>query len=154
MGPPVIAAAVAAFNSSDLVNRSLLLVGAVWLAVASVIKVLHAREQDKETRRNSEHDGLMGALLVLHALVAKQGSIPSGDADRKLRVAVHRVVPSIDSGKDPQEIEQIVPYVGGTRTEAVGGFRSAPVSLARQSEARNLAQVHGSMMTKWPTRTN
>jgi hypothetical protein len=108
-GPPVVAALVGALNAPAF--RPWLLGGAVWLGLASLVKVLHANHQDQEARRIGDYDGLIGALEVLHATVAHECSISDAEAHAKLRVTVHRVVPG-EKNKDPEWIEQIAPYVG------------------------------------------
>lgn len=115
VGPPVIAAIGAAMNAPSVEMAAWLGFGALWLTGASIVKVLHARTQDKTAQRQADHDGLIGALYVLQATVAESCGI-LGDVDSHLRLTVHRVVlPSGKDGKlaDAEEIEQVVDYVGG-----------------------------------------
>jgi hypothetical protein len=111
-GPPVVAAGggavtAAAANNSALVGA--LSFGVVWLIGSSIWKVLHARAQDQSAEQNSSHDGLVGALHVLHMSVAHTCGIRL-DQGEDLRVTIHRVMPPLDAA---ETIEQIVPYVGG-----------------------------------------
>lgn len=115
VGPPVVIAGVGSSMSPDPIASGFLALGAIWLFIAAVVKVLHAREQDKEARGALEHDGLLGALHVLQTSVAQHCGFPH-PIDKKLRVTIHRVVPPKNAPKNlaaATEIEQIVPYVGG-----------------------------------------
>jgi len=112
--PPIIVGAVtAAVNILDPAKRTfgwILVGGIVWLALGSVAKVLHASAQDREQKQKLEHGGLRGALYVLHAAVMAHVGRKS-ENDRVLRITVHRVVPPAKKGA-PEELEQLVPYVG------------------------------------------
>jgi hypothetical protein len=119
--PPLVAAGVTAFinihDPSKRVLGWLLAGGCVWLALGSTAKVLNARAQDKEARLIREHGGLTGALYVLYtAIFATMGE--AEPPSRRLRITVHRVVPR--RGAPPEELEQIVPYVGGGAHSGVG----------------------------------
>jgi hypothetical protein len=115
--PPIAAAAVTAvLNLRDPAKRSLgwVLIGAsVWLAVASVVKVLNAQAQDAAQKKSEGYEGLLAALHVLHGAVrrARIGSLHDG----RLRATIHRVV-SGDGGVE--EVEQLLPYIGGTGSPA------------------------------------
>lgn len=89
----------------------LLLLGALWLAVASVVKVLGAYAQDRAQQLSQDYDGLQGAVQVLHAMLAKQLDLPPNDGS--LRITLHRVVFLQRVAQPPQELEQILAYVGG-----------------------------------------
>lgn len=111
--PPIIAAIVLAVRTweTDLELGITLAVGAVWLVLASALKVAHAREQDKDAALRQDHDGLLAAINVLQATTCQVCKLTAGGAlDPSLRVTIHRVVPPLDR---PEMIEQIVPYVGG-----------------------------------------
>jgi hypothetical protein len=82
---------------------------AAWLFLGYVLKVWNARYQDKEAAAKGDHDGLRGALCVLHASVGRACNLNLSEEDA-LRVTFHRVVPPLG---EALEIEQIVPYVGG-----------------------------------------
>jgi len=121
--PPVIAAGYAAFaanaNPNTAASVPWLLLGIIWLIVASLVKILQAFQQDKEVAVRNAHEGLVAASHVLHASVLRKANLSSKSGE--LRVTVHRVVPPIDS---PKSYEQLIPYVGGS-----GGpsFRSFPI---------------------------
>ncbi|HEX8242130.1 MAG TPA: hypothetical protein VF541_01495 [Longimicrobium sp.] len=114
--PPVLTAAVAAaINLRDPSKRTFgwLLVGGIgWLAVASVVKVLHAHAQDREQKRRDDYDGLRGALHVLYGLVGTRAAIGPRDHGR-LRITIHRVVQPAAKGGAAEELEQVLPYLGG-----------------------------------------
>ena len=111
--PPIVAGAVAAyFNITDPTKRILgwLLVGAViWLAIASIVKVLNAYSKDKEEKQKQEYEGLLGAIHVLYAAVSQHLN-----SDKDLRVTIHRVVPPAEKNQAAEELEQLLPYVGGS----------------------------------------
>lgn len=115
--PPLLAAlvgAVISLNDPDPLKNRLgwfLLVGALWLAGASVIKVLSAYAQDRAQQLSQDYDGLQGAVQVLHAMLTKQLDLPTNDGS--LRITVHRVVLSPRAEQSPQEVEQVLAYVGG-----------------------------------------
>ena len=118
--PPVVMGAVtAAINLRDPDKRpdGWLLAAAIgWLVIASVVRVLHARSQDREQRRREEYDGLLGALHVLYAAVSARTGIDRHDG--RLRVTIHRVVPPSGKRKAAEELEQLLPYVGGPGSDA------------------------------------
>jgi len=158
--PPLVAAGVTAFinihDPSKRVLGWLLAGGCVWLAVGSIAKVLNASAQDKEARLVREHGGLMGALYVLYAAIfAKMDETP---ADRRLRITVHRVVPR--KGAPSEELEQIVPYVGGGVRSGVGrtfSIRSGVIGravrekkpFAASHDAPDRAQFVQELVSKW-----
>lgn len=115
--PPVVAAGVGALTSLSQREQQRfgwwLLAGAVWLAVANVVKVLHARAQDRERKRSDEYDGFRAALHVLFAAVCCRCGIAEGDrSGGRVRLTLHRVVPR-GKGHPPEELEQLLPYLGG-----------------------------------------
>jgi len=115
--PPIVAAVVTAMlNLRDPVKRSLgwVLIGAAaWLALASLVKVLHARAQDAAQKRSEEYEGLRGALHVLHGAVGSRVGLESRH-DGKLRATIHRVLPGKGGDRGAEEVEQLLPYVGGS----------------------------------------
>lgn len=112
--PPIAAAAVTAIlNLRDPAQRSLgwVLIGAsVWLAVASVVKVLNAKAQDAAHKKSESYEGLLAALHVLHGAVRSRAGIESLH-DGGVRTTIHRVVPGAGGA---EEVEQLLPYIGGT----------------------------------------
>ena len=111
--PPLAVACIAAFRFfQDAATYTLgywSASAALWLFLASLIKILHTRELDKDTNAKRDHDGLRAAMLVLHASTAHACGLAETDFSQ-LRVTFHRVVPPLTNA---EQIEQIVPYVGG-----------------------------------------
>lgn len=114
--PPIVTGAVAAKASladPGKVTLGWLLAGAIgWLGVASVLKVWNAHVQDREEKKSQDYEGLFGALHVLHSAVrgcAGREDLPDGT----LRVTIHRVVPHAKKRGAAEELEQLLPYVGG-----------------------------------------
>jgi hypothetical protein len=140
MLPPLVTAAVGALVSlGDPAKRALgwWLAGATaWLALASLVKVLHAAVQDRERKRVRQYDGLRGSLWVLYEVVRGAAMRESGDGS--LRVTIHRVVHLEKKDGAGEQLEQLLPYVGGKggpprRTFSV---RSGVIGLAaRQKNA-------------------
>jgi hypothetical protein len=114
--PPLVTAAVGALvNLGDPAKRTLgwWLVGATaWLAIASVLKVLHAASQDRDRKHAKEYDGLRGSLWVLYESIRREAGLETRD-DGTLRITIHRVVPAKRKGASAEELEQLLPYVGG-----------------------------------------
>lgn len=113
--PLVTAVCAAAANLGNAATHPVgwaLLAGAGWLSVSSVVKVLHAGAQERERRRAEDYEGLLGALCVLHGIIRRVLDLPE-QPDGLLRVTIHRVVPHPVPGRAPEELEQLVPYVGG-----------------------------------------
>lgn len=116
--PAIAAAAVTAIsNLREPGKRSLgwvLIAAGVWLVASSVVKVLHAQAQDAAQKKSERYEGLLGALHVLHGAVRSRAGLESLH-DGKLRTTIHRVV-SGDGGAE--EVEQLLPYIGGTGSQA------------------------------------
>lgn len=115
--PPLLAAVIGALTSlSDRQKRVFgwwLLAGAAWLVLASTAKVLHARSEDRQRRRTRDHDGLHAALHVLFATVCAAAGIADAEqASGRVRLTIHRVVAKGRRGP-PEELEQLLPYMGG-----------------------------------------
>jgi hypothetical protein len=115
--PPLLAAMVGALTSlSDQQKRTFgwwLLGGSVWLAAASVTKVLHARAEDRHRRRTEDYEGLRAAMHVLFTSICTRAGVRQEEhTSGRLRVTIHRVVPRA-RGSPPEELEQLLPYMGG-----------------------------------------
>jgi hypothetical protein len=115
--PPLVTAAVGALvNLDDPAKRTLgwWLAGATaWLALASILKVLHAAAQDDERKRSMDYDGLRGALCVLYEIVRREAGL-NAIGDGTLRMTIHRVVWPSKKAAGAEELEQLLPYIGGT----------------------------------------
>jgi len=113
--PPIVTSIVAAWKlSQDDVEKWLIAAMCgipLWLLAVCVLKVFQAQTQDSKDDESSRHDGLTGALAVLHAHIANCGGLSSDAERRKVRVTFHRVVPPLEGA---EYIEQIVEYVGGS----------------------------------------
>lgn len=125
--PPLVTAAVGALvNLGDPAKRTLgwWLIGATgWLALASIVKVLHAAAQDRERKRSGDYDGLRGALCVLYETVRRGAGLETV-GDGALRVTIHRVVRPRKKGAVAEQLEQVLPYIGGP-----GGARGRRFSI-------------------------
>ncbi len=160
--PPVLTAAVTALiNIRDPGRRTLgwLLVAAIaWLVVSSVVKILHAYAQDREQKRREEYDGLIGCLHVLYAAVSKRAGIEPRE-DGKLRVTIHRIVPPPEKGQSPQELEQLLPYVGGTgsapgrtfsiRSGVIGKAARERIAFAAARQSEDYEQFLAELVRNW-----
>lgn len=87
-----------------------LVAAALWLAISSAVRVLHARSRDAERADRADHVGLNGALHVLYGVVRHAAGLGDG-ADDHLRATIHRVVPPSSPGRRPEEMEQLLPYL-------------------------------------------
>jgi hypothetical protein len=160
--PPVLAAAIGALASlADPHTQVMgwwLAAGAVWLVGASGAKVLHARAEDRQRRRVEDYEGLRSALHMLFAAVCHTAGFEEADrASGRLRVTMHRVVPNGEN--PPEELEQLLPYVGGpgeppgrrfsTRTGIIGRAArlNAPIVAARESA--NYRQFVQELVWEW-----
>ncbi len=161
--PPVLAAGVGALASfADPRGRAFgwwLAVGALWLLGASVAKVLHARTQDRERRRADEYEGFRAALQVLFTAVCATAGITNAERDKgKLRLTIHRVVAG---GKrdPPEELEQMLSYVGGPgnaagrrfsiRSGIIGKAARRASALVAQRENRDYDGFVGELVRDW-----
>ncbi|HET7461530.1 MAG TPA: hypothetical protein VFJ82_09775 [Longimicrobium sp.] len=147
--PPVVALAItAALNLRDPEKRGLgwvLAAAAAWLAIANLVKVLNAHAQDAEQAKKQEHPGLAGALHAVHGAISGRLGLTREDLGR-LRMTIHGVVPPQRKGQSSEEIEQLLPYVGGRGSEAGRRFsirsgitgkavrECAPFAASRRSE--------------------
>lgn len=114
--PPIIAAIAGAIvNLADPQKRwvgGFMVAGIVWLIVASILKVLLANAQDKDQKSKQDYDGFLGALHVLYGQVSKHFNV-QGTAYGQLRITIHRVVDSSTMDESAEELEQLLPYIGG-----------------------------------------
>jgi hypothetical protein len=113
--PPILAAAVTAYNLWGNPIAWLAAGGAAWLTLGCFLEWLAARAHDREESVAHGHEGLTAALMVLQTVAGQACGIAPADLDDHLRVTFHRVVEPIDN---PEEIEQLVDYVGGSHSGA------------------------------------
>lgn len=115
--PPAIAAWVAArSNLADPAKRVFgwwLLAGIIWLIGASILKVIQAHAQDKEQKRKQDYEGLNGALHVIYSALSSRAGLTNRD-DGRVRLTIHRVVPSKGHSGAAEQLEQLLPYLGGS----------------------------------------
>ncbi len=118
--PPVIAVvvtAVATLIDERVGNNVLgyvLLGSALWMIVASFLRVANAYSEDKAKAEELGYDGLRSALHVVHSSVSDHENFSKEErSDGRLRVTILRVVPPADPSSDPEETEQLLSYVGG-----------------------------------------
>jgi hypothetical protein len=114
--PAIIVLGINAWNDSAIpakANSGWILGGAsIRLVAASVIKVRQANAQDREQRHLRDHDGLRATLYVLYTCLSK--NLNFGENDRgRLRITILRVVSPDEASGTTEELEQLLPYVGG-----------------------------------------
>lgn len=118
--PPIIVAVYTAwknFNDPPTHFKTALMLSgsAAWLGLASIFVILNARAQDRYTEEKDEnlYDGLLGALHTLYGTLSAVLSIDEEEIE-KLRITIMRVVyESKNANGEPQDLEQLLPYVGG-----------------------------------------
>lgn len=86
--------------------------GVVLLIVIGVVKLIQGYAKDKIADDTQRLDGLHAALHVIHSVVRHNRGFSRNDRER-LRVTIHRVVKAGEHGGSPDEIEQLLNYVGG-----------------------------------------
>ena len=85
---------------------------AVWLLLAGGAKTLYAASEDRKEQEEQSPRDLAGCVHVIHRVA--QRIVGFSDAEEgRLRVTVHRIVPTKREGAEPTELEQVLPYVGG-----------------------------------------
>lgn len=118
--PPIIAVLIAAVvNYQDETKQNLGIAGiiaAIWLFLAGIVKIFQASKQDSEESLKYNFEGIKASLITLHELVSEMRGFSEDDKhNRRLRVTIHRVDPA---GKANEEMEQLIPYIGGEGGEA------------------------------------
>lgn len=160
--PPLVTAAVGALvNLRDPAKHVLgwWLAGATaWLALASLIKVLHAGAQDRDRKRSEEYDGLRGALWVLYETARRAGGVETV-GDGTLRVTIHRVVWRTRKGPAAEQLEQMLPYIGGTggpadrtfsiRSGVIGKAAREKVVVATTRESTEYPEYVQELIGNW-----
>jgi hypothetical protein len=143
--PPLITAAVGALVSlGDPAKRILgwwLVAATGWLALASLVKVLHAAVQDRDRKRSRNYDGLRGSLWVLYETIRRAAGIEK-PGDGTLRVTIYRVVVPRKKAEPAEALEQLLPYVGGAGGGARRTFsiRSGAIGLAARNKTPVMAK--------------
>lgn len=140
--PAILVACVNAYsNWADPHKRlagEFLIGAAFWLLLASTIRVLHARSEDRNRKRVEEYEGFRAGLQCLYSVVRGAAGLDPGAEDDKLRATIHRVV----NPKKEEEVEQLIPYVGdpGGRAGRRFSVRSGIVGRAVRERAVLAAQ--------------
>ncbi|MFD4838039.1 GAF domain-containing protein [Achromobacter sp. NPDC058515] len=119
------AAAIAAVKlaqepSPDLWLVSLATIACMWLAIATGVRISLARAEDAKEGPDFIHEGLFAAVSTVHTMLAQYCSTRSCGGD--IRATFHRVVPPVN---DPEQIEQIINYVG---SNGEGAGRHFPIN--------------------------
>lgn len=160
--PPLVTAAVGALVSLGDADKRVLgwwLAGATaWLALASAVKVLHAAVQDRDRKRVQEYAGLRGSLWVLYESVRREAGLET-EGDGTLRVTIHRVVPATNKCAGAEELEQLLPYVGGKgsppgrrfsiRSGVIGKAARERTVVAVVRESEDYPEFVRELMGKW-----
>lgn len=140
IGPPIILAGIAAWSSwFDVTKRWqgwIYMVAVAWLGIASICKVAQAKTQDDVQKYNQGHDGLFGAVHTIYGAISTHKNF-SEQHDERLRITVHTVVAANGQDSAPEELEQLLPYVGG-QGGAVGrrfSIRSGIIGKAVREKA-------------------
>lgn len=122
-----------------------------FVALGGAIRIRQALAEDGDEARQHDHEGLRGAVHVLHSVLGNTMAIDEGSGET-LRIAVHRVVPAKrplgarrggnQSPASPVEIEQLVPYVGGPGGQAGRIFSTRAGVTGRSVRHGKLARMH------------
>lgn len=124
VAPPIIGAVIGAVDAWQNPGKQPffwpLVIGALWLVLVSFLNVRQAYSQEKEREMTLEYDGLNGALHTLYSTVCVLKTVGSSSPVTKpqlpsgrLRVTIHRVVPSSEEENSAEALEQLLPYIGG-----------------------------------------
>ncbi|MGB2987767.1 MAG: hypothetical protein WBE26_18015 [Phycisphaerae bacterium] len=89
-----------------------LVIALVWLLAAAIVKVARARRRDKRRIRMESPADLRGCTQVLYYAI-KQACDLSDDEQDALRITIHRIIKPENRDEDPEQLEQVIPYVGG-----------------------------------------
>ena len=160
--PPVLAAVIAAAVNAKDPNKKWSAIwlgaGAVWLTVASVLKVLQSRRRESKREQLESPSDISGCVKVLYYLLKRKCQIEGGqEGERKLRITMHRVTePDADGAAS---LEQIIPYVGGRGGEAGRKFpiNCGVIGLAAQSnephtlkwDGKDPQKIHTEFVELW-----
>jgi hypothetical protein len=119
----------------------MLVVGAVWLVVASVFRVARARKRDFEKRQSQSPDGLLACTYTIYGLLQQQIGFTAGSGRGTLRITIYRFE---KKGNDDRELERVLPYVGGT------GGKIGKRYSARYGLIGYVARTNDAYSFSWP----
>jgi len=146
--PPLVVAGVSAYKfflePATVPLGWLSVAAAIWLIGATILKILNAREQDREAASKRDHEGLRAALWVLHSAASHACNLGPTVMEQQLRVTFHRVVPPLEK---PEKIEQLTPYVGGANS---GAGREFSVRSGITGKAIREKSVYTTCLERWP----
>ncbi|HSK71361.1 MAG TPA: hypothetical protein VK892_06675, partial [Pyrinomonadaceae bacterium] len=113
--PPIIVVLIAAVVNLQDESRQVFgfagVVAAIWLFLAGIVKILQASKQDSEEALKYNFEGIKASLITLHELVSEMRGFTEAERNNgQLRVTMHRVD---SAGKPNEEMEQLIPYIGG-----------------------------------------
>lgn len=118
-------------------------VSLIFLVIGTTLKILRGRSKDKEQQSKNSYDGLLGALHGVYGHLKAHLGLTDTETDRKrLRVTLHRVISPTRLGSAPDELEQLLPYLGGRGGPAGRRYstRSGLVGLAVRDQSIIVAQ--------------
>lgn len=83
-------------------------------AFGIVLRIRRGNSSDREKIDGMDHDGIQGAIYVVHAAASYACGLRLDDGLKKIRATFHRVVykDGSDDSSDPVEYEQVMDYVG------------------------------------------
>lgn len=84
----------------------------IWLGITLLLSVLIARRRDRDLAKKTSPDDLTGCLHVLYEMVKIVGNLDSSDQN-KVRMTIHRVVETDSPTRDPEQLQQVIDYIGG-----------------------------------------
>ena len=133
--PPLLGGGVGVALASSNEARWVLGLSLFWLAGFQVLKIWLANQADKKEEEDRGHDGLKAALYVLNAVVCHAWQ-QEGASHLKLRSTFHRVIPTL--GDAAEQLEQVVPYVGGN---GGGAHRKFPIRSGITGQAGRTGEI-------------
>ncbi|HEY2847954.1 MAG TPA: GAF domain-containing protein [Pyrinomonadaceae bacterium] len=86
--------------------------GVVLLITQGLSKLAAARWKDQHEEDEDRFDGFLSALHLIHSIVRHKAGFSRSSVNR-LRVTVQRIVPPEKAGTSPEELEQVLDYIGG-----------------------------------------
>lgn len=97
-------------------------------ALGFALKVRHGNAQDRKEIEGVDHDGIQGAMYVVHAAAAHACGLQLAEGFKTIRATFHRVIYEDSRGKisNPTEYEQVMDYVG---RGGEGKNRRFPISV-------------------------
>lgn len=101
----------------DTVLAGISIVGTAVVVTAALVKLVQGIEKDRKENDDARLDGFHAVLHVIHSIVRHKAKLSRNETDR-LRVSIHRVVRPEKKWGHPEEVEQMLDYVGGNGKHA------------------------------------